>query len=181
MSLPSTSSTHRQGGCTPRRPRIPSRRCWNAPCWSTRPASSRGVRDVIAGTPPRRSLVHNRSLKSAAPAKSTPTPAKPQLSVPGAGTPYASDDEPVTMPFGDLTVSEGTVIKWLKAVGDADQGGRIDRRDRNRQGRGRDRGACRRDAWLQSISRLGPWCRWAAASAASGNSHLFRMQFEGQP
>ena len=29
------------------------------------------------------------------------------------------DDEPVTMPFGDLTVSEGTVVKWLKAVGDA--------------------------------------------------------------
>ena len=23
------------------------------------------------------------------------------------------------MPFGDLTVSEGTLVKWLKAVGDA--------------------------------------------------------------
>ncbi|WP_425285202.1 lipoyl domain-containing protein, partial [Devosia insulae] len=30
-----------------------------------------------------------------------------------------SDDEPINMPFGDLTVSEGTLVKWLKAVGDA--------------------------------------------------------------
>ena len=35
------------------------------------------------------------------------------------------DDEPITMPFGDLTVSEGTVIKWLKAVGDAVKGGEL--------------------------------------------------------
>jgi 2-oxoisovalerate dehydrogenase E1 component len=29
------------------------------------------------------------------------------------------------MPFGDLTVSEGTVIKWLKAVGDAVKEGEL--------------------------------------------------------
>ena len=29
------------------------------------------------------------------------------------------------MPFGDLTVSEGTVIKWLKAVGDSVKAGEL--------------------------------------------------------
>ncbi len=29
------------------------------------------------------------------------------------------------MPFGDLTVSEGTVVKWLKAVGDAVREGEL--------------------------------------------------------
>jgi 2-oxoisovalerate dehydrogenase E1 component len=28
------------------------------------------------------------------------------------------DGEPITMPFGDLTVSEGTIVRWLKAAGD---------------------------------------------------------------
>ena len=30
----------------------------------------------------------------------------------------AEDGTPITMPFGDLTVSEGTLVKWLKSVGD---------------------------------------------------------------
>jgi len=29
------------------------------------------------------------------------------------------------MPFGDLTVSEGTLVKWLKAVGDAVKEGEV--------------------------------------------------------
>ena len=37
----------------------------------------------------------------------------------------AGDDEPITMPFGDLTVSEGKVVKWLKAVGDAVKEGEV--------------------------------------------------------
>ena len=28
------------------------------------------------------------------------------------------DGEPLTMPFGDLTVDEGTIVQWLKEVGD---------------------------------------------------------------
>ncbi|MGA1286526.1 MAG: lipoyl domain-containing protein, partial [Rubrivivax sp.] len=31
--------------------------------------------------------------------------------------------EPLTMPFGDLTVSEGTLVRWLKQVGDAVRAG----------------------------------------------------------
>ncbi|RUX05573.1 MAG: dehydrogenase [Mesorhizobium sp.] len=77
---------------------------------------AQGVRDVISGKPPVPDHWYMVGLKSAVPAKPAPVPVK---TAPSAQTPVAaSDDEPVTMPFGDLTVSEGTVIKWLKAVGD---------------------------------------------------------------
>jgi 2-oxoisovalerate dehydrogenase E1 component len=33
--------------------------------------------------------------------------------------------EPITMPFGDLTVSEGKLVKWLKAVGDSVDAGDV--------------------------------------------------------
>lgn len=75
---------------------------------------AQGARDVIAGKPPVPAHWYNVGLKSAAPA----TLAKPQPAAPPTAAPPAGDDEPVTMPFGDLTVSEGTVIRWLKAVGD---------------------------------------------------------------
>ena len=77
-----------------------------------------GVRDVIAGRPPVPDHWHTIGLKSAAPAKSTPAPLKAAQPAVQAPAPAAGDDEPVRMPFGDLTVSEGTVVKWLKAVGD---------------------------------------------------------------
>lgn len=81
---------------------------------------AQGVRDVIAGKPPVPDHWYTVGLKSAAPANSASAPAKPQPTAPvTAAPPAAGDDEPITMPFGDLTVSEGTVIKWLKAVGDA--------------------------------------------------------------
>ena len=35
------------------------------------------------------------------------------------------DGEPITMPFGDLTVSEGKLVKWLKAVGDSVRQGEV--------------------------------------------------------
>ncbi|TPJ56993.1 thiamine pyrophosphate-dependent enzyme [Mesorhizobium sp. B2-7-1] len=82
-----------------------------------------GVRDVIAGKPPVPDHWYTVGLKSAAPVK--PAPAKPQPAAPAALTPAAGDDEPVTMPFGDLTVSEGTVVKWLKAVGDTVKEGEL--------------------------------------------------------
>ena len=77
-----------------------------------------GVRDVIAGRPPVPDHWYTIGLKSAAPTKSTPAPIKAAQPAAQAPAPAAGDDEPVTMPFGDLTVSEGTVVKWLKAVGD---------------------------------------------------------------
>ncbi|WP_245520813.1 MULTISPECIES: thiamine pyrophosphate-dependent enzyme [unclassified Mesorhizobium] len=80
---------------------------------------AQGVRDVISGRPPVPDHWYTVGLKSAVPAKPAPAPVKMVPPAPSAQPPVAaSDDEPVTMPFGDLTVSEGTVIKWLKAVGD---------------------------------------------------------------
>ncbi|PWJ90256.1 pyruvate/2-oxoglutarate/acetoin dehydrogenase E1 component [Mesorhizobium loti] len=85
-----------------------------------------GVRDVIAGKPPVPDHWYTVGLKSAAPANPAPAPAKSQPATPASTTaPAASDDEPITMPFGDLTVSEGTVVKWLKAVGDAIKEGEL--------------------------------------------------------
>ncbi|MBM2712680.1 dehydrogenase [Mesorhizobium caraganae] len=83
-----------------------------------------GVRDVIAGKPPVPDHWYTVGLKSAAPVKPAPVPAKVAQAPPPAQAP-ASDDEPITMPFGDLTVSEGTVVKWLKAVGDAVKEGEL--------------------------------------------------------
>ncbi|MES0151981.1 thiamine pyrophosphate-dependent enzyme [Mesorhizobium sp. M0018] len=83
-----------------------------------------GVRDVIAGKPPIPDHWYTVGLESAAPAKSAPAPAKVAPAAPQAPA-AAGDDEPVTMPFGDLTVSEGTVIKWRKAVGDAVKEGEL--------------------------------------------------------
>lgn len=78
-----------------------------------------GVRDVIAGKPPVPDHWYTVGLKSAAaPSKTAPVPAKPQPAAPADAPAITGDDEPVTMPFGDLTVSEGTVVKWLKMVGD---------------------------------------------------------------
>ncbi|WP_421915076.1 thiamine pyrophosphate-dependent enzyme [Mesorhizobium sp.] len=86
---------------------------------------AQGVRDVIAGRPPVPDHWYTVGLKSAAPANPAPAPAKPQPIAPAVAAPAAGDDEPITMPFGDLTVSEGTVIKWLKAVGDAVKEGEL--------------------------------------------------------
>ncbi|TGU94863.1 dehydrogenase [Mesorhizobium sp. M00.F.Ca.ET.151.01.1.1] len=80
---------------------------------------AQGVRGVIAGRPPVPDHWYMVGLKSAVRAKPAPAPVKMVPPAPAAQTPVAAnDDEPITMPFGDLTVSEGTVIKWLKAVGD---------------------------------------------------------------
>src|SRR5690606_36458741 len=78
------------------------------------------ARRVIAGTPPVPDHWYAPSLGAAV----APTPAP--VAVPAAAAPAVSaptpartsDDEPINMPFGDLTVSEGTLVKWHKAVGD---------------------------------------------------------------
>jgi 2-oxoisovalerate dehydrogenase E1 component len=42
---------------------------------------------------------------------------------PATAAPALPPGEPLTMPFGDLTVSEGTLVRWLKQVGDAVRAG----------------------------------------------------------
>ena len=87
------------------------------------------VRDVVAGTPPVadhwRALSRVGSLGSAM--ASPVVPASPALAPAPAGpkapvTRTAALDlpgEPITMPFGDLTISEGRIVRWAKAPGDA--------------------------------------------------------------
>ncbi|MDB5523395.1 MAG: dehydrogenase [Rhizobium sp.] len=75
-----------------------------------------GVRGVIAGKPPVPDHWYAGGGKIAAAAVTAAVPkaeaARPQQAArPGSG-------EPILMPFGDLTVSEGKLIKWLKTVGD---------------------------------------------------------------
>jgi len=75
-----------------------------------------GVRNVIAGTPPvpdhwhTTGIVADATIAAPAPVATAPVAA--------AAPAASSGDEPINMPFGDLTVSEGTLVKWLKAVGD---------------------------------------------------------------
>jgi 2-oxoisovalerate dehydrogenase E1 component len=42
-----------------------------------------------------------------------------------AAAPPLTEGEPITMPFGDLTVSEGRIVRWVKAVGDAVKSGEL--------------------------------------------------------
>jgi len=37
----------------------------------------------------------------------------------------AGGGEPITMPFGDLTVSEGKIVRWAKAEGDVVKPGEL--------------------------------------------------------
>jgi 2-oxoisovalerate dehydrogenase E1 component len=76
-----------------------------------------GVRNIIAGKAPVPDHWHTTGIVAEAAAAPPPTPIAAAVAAPApAGT---SDDEAINMPFGDLTVSEGTLVKWLKAVGDA--------------------------------------------------------------
>jgi 2-oxoisovalerate dehydrogenase E1 component len=59
----------------------------------------------------------DQTLPAPGAAANTNTPAAPaEMPKPAAQT--VGDGEPITMPFGDLTVSEGTIVRWLKAAGD---------------------------------------------------------------
>jgi 2-oxoisovalerate dehydrogenase E1 component len=59
----------------------------------------------------------DQTLPAPGAAANTNTPAPPaETPKPAAQT--VGDGEPITMPFGDLTVSEGTIVRWLKAAGD---------------------------------------------------------------
>jgi 2-oxoisovalerate dehydrogenase E1 component len=75
-----------------------------------------GVQSVIAGTPPVPDHWHAVGLKTAAPVMTAPT-TQPKAAATAAAA-AGRNDEPITMPFGDLTVSEGRVVKWLKEMGE---------------------------------------------------------------
>jgi len=76
------------------------------------------VRDVIEGRPPVPD--HWRSTTGlAAPVAAPPATTRAPEPRPAARPKAASgEDEPILMPFGDLTVSEGTLVGWRKAEGD---------------------------------------------------------------
>lgn len=94
------------------------------------------VRDVIAGRPPVPDhwyaggiggLDAADAADRPAPAPTPPVvPTPPPAAVSAASTvPTPGAGEPITMPFGDLTVSEGKLINWLKAVGDTVKAGDV--------------------------------------------------------
>jgi 2-oxoisovalerate dehydrogenase E1 component len=80
-----------------------------------------GVRKVIAGKPP----VPDHWYTTGIATDAAPAPAvavAPAVAAAPAAAPapvVAAGEEAILMPFGDLTVSEGKLVKWLKAVGDA--------------------------------------------------------------
>ena len=59
----------------------------------------------------------DQTLTAPGAAANTNTPA-PSVEMPKPAARATGDGEPITMPFGDLTVSEGTIVRWLKAAGD---------------------------------------------------------------
>ncbi|HET9069092.1 MAG TPA: thiamine pyrophosphate-dependent enzyme [Amaricoccus sp.] len=75
------------------------------------------ARQVVAGVPPVPDHWRAPGLAAAiapVPSAAAPAPASPVAAKP----PVAADEIGITMPFGDLTVSEGRLVAWLKAVGD---------------------------------------------------------------
>jgi 2-oxoisovalerate dehydrogenase E1 component len=58
-------------------------------------------------------------------AANTNLPAPATAPAPGVAAAAANGGEPITMPFGDLTVSEGTIIRWAKAEGEAVKAGEL--------------------------------------------------------
>jgi 2-oxoisovalerate dehydrogenase E1 component len=82
------------------------------------PRIAAGVRSVIAGIAPRPDHWHAPGLAPAAPEPAAPASAT--APTPAAALPdLAADEVPVTMPFGDLTISEGRIVAWMKSVGEA--------------------------------------------------------------
>jgi 2-oxoisovalerate dehydrogenase E1 component len=62
------------------------------------------------------------------PAESPPTPAPTVAPAEGtapAPTEPPIDGEPITMPFGDLTVSEGKIVRWAKKEGEGVRAGEL--------------------------------------------------------
>ncbi|MBB3931656.1 2-oxoisovalerate dehydrogenase E1 component [Kaistia hirudinis] len=91
------------------------------------------VRSVLSGTAPTPKHWRHLGGRTAAPVASSPpvpVPSAPSQAASASPPPPAAaapggPGEPITMPFGDLTVSEGTIVGWLKAEGDKVKAGEI--------------------------------------------------------
>jgi 2-oxoisovalerate dehydrogenase E1 component len=77
---------------------------------------AQAARDVTAGRPPIPRHWLSQSRGRPAPVAPVVTAVAQAAAKPAAVAP--SGDEPILMPFGDLTVSQGTLIRWAKAKGD---------------------------------------------------------------
>ncbi|MDQ0473974.1 thiamine pyrophosphate-dependent enzyme [Labrys wisconsinensis] len=88
------------------------------------PRIAAAARGVIAGRPP--VSRHWRSIGARSmEAPAAPPAPKPAEAPAAAGPRVAGEGEAITMPFGDLTVSEGKVVRWLKAPGEAVAAGEV--------------------------------------------------------
>ena len=82
------------------------------------------ARGVLAGIVPVPDHWHATGLPAAAALAARPAAAAPKAAA-EERLPLAAGEVEITMPFGDLTVSEGRVIAWLKAVGEAVSAGEL--------------------------------------------------------
>jgi len=58
-------------------------------------------------------------------ARTAPRKESPQAETPASVNAEPVNGEPITMPFGDLTISEGKIVRWAKAVGDTVAAGEL--------------------------------------------------------
>jgi len=71
------------------------------------------------------------ALPSSARADDAPAPAAPApaacapVPAPAPAPAASAAGEPITMPFGDLTISEGKIVRWAKAEGDQVKAGEL--------------------------------------------------------
>ncbi|WP_225029686.1 thiamine pyrophosphate-dependent enzyme [Xinfangfangia pollutisoli] len=87
----------------------------------------RAAQDIIAGIAPVPDhWLAQRGPRPAAAATAAPAPVPgptpAPMAVQSAGRP---GEEDILMPFGDLTVSEGTLVRWAKALGDSVAAGEL--------------------------------------------------------
>jgi 2-oxoisovalerate dehydrogenase E1 component len=83
------------------------------------------VKSVMAGRPPVSKHWHAQIGATPAPPAAPSAPAKVEAPAPKTAAVATSGGEPITMPFGDLTVSEGKIVRWVKAAGDAVKAGEL--------------------------------------------------------
>ncbi len=81
------------------------------------------VRSVIDGRAPVPNHWRSVGIGAARPAAPFASKVAPPTAM--AAAPDPADGEAIVMPFGDLTVSEGKVVAWLKAEGDRVKAGEI--------------------------------------------------------
>ena len=86
---------------------------------------AKAARDVIAGKAPVPWHWRNPSGVAAALAAPPVAAAAPPPKTVSAKAPEPVDGEPITMPFGDLTISEGKIVRWAKAEGDQVKAGEL--------------------------------------------------------